>query len=724
MGCVSRLAASNLSSRRSAWITGNTDVVAPLHTQAHRTQPHLMLKPCHVRTRTWFCQRRAVFTNFVEEVAENPNIFFGEVAVVVFLSGVFEASEKWVRKRMGASGDETGQRILDSLFKEVTGLGFIGLLVYLGTRSGVADVLALDILGTDKPVEGENPLAESFETVHIMIFMLLVVLLFQAAAVLVVSRGVSERWDEYERVRAFGKAADSLESKLVDTGYLERVANAEQARGLELRQKKRFTYGDTWWDRVRLRRSSINKLLMWRAIRHDFLFPANVDRDLKIKAISNPMFFSFERYLFRQMGKTVLAVVEIDAGTWALTLFILVPILYYCITLDLAAVEVLQFAAAWIVLGLNALLTFVLEEETYKLTPQIPEDARQILRLLAGTSSCSTRRAATFGSLELAIPGLGDVADMEQPKLSPSPAERGERNFISTRFLRSAFRALAFWQALIVTSLVVSYLSKPPEDGFELGFYIGSWIEWPIFLFWVVPLIIRRLTIRNSVSTKADLDGIRQVALQTKEGLLRDYMLIVQVVGLESRAAQTHKPWTTESPGAWKQSDANKVVEQGLEHFRELPASRKLDIWKIFSTWDANNDEVIDIDEVSTIMTKLGFSSCSRSRAKNLLRLIANDGRQELTWRKFKALTMLATEGSQQRIVEEDIDTFFNLIDADATDDITVFELAEWSKNSKIDMTADDFATLLYKHFDQAKSSVTRCEFKNWLLAVMSKAPA
>jgi len=662
----------------------------------------LRLKPGHVTTPSSLCQRRAVFTNFVEEVAANPNIFVGEVAVVVLLSGLFEAIEKWIRKGMNSKGDETGQKILDSLFREITGLGFIGLFVYLVTRSGVADTLALDILG--EVPKGENPLAESFETVHIMIFLLLVVLLFQAAAVLTAARNVTERWDEYERSRSFGTAADSLESQLVDSGYLERVAKAEQPRGQELSTKKRFTYGDTWWDRLTLRRSPINKLLMWRAIRHDFLFPADADKNLKVKGLSNPMFFSFERYLFRQMGKTVLSVVKVGLSTWVLTLLILVPLLYYCITLDLAAVEVLQFAAAWALLGMTALLTFVLEEETYKLTPGIPEDARQILRLFAGTSSSMTRRAATFGEAdeslpsigELAVPGLGDVAEMEHPTLSPCPAERGEANFLSTRFLTSAFRTLAFWQALIVTSLAVSYLSKPPENGLELGFYIGSWLEWPIFLFWVVPLIIRRMTLRNSVGQKADLAGIRQVSLQTKEGLLRDYMMIVQMVGLESRATRHHEPWTTESLGAWTQSDADGVFQKGLGYFRELPAAQKLDIWKIFASWDANNDEKIDVDEVAEVMAKLGFSSCSHSRAKNLLRLIAFDGCEELTWRKFKALAMLATEGAKEQVVEEDMDTFFGLIDADGNEDITVFELAEWSKRSKIDMNADDFVTLLY----------------------------
>jgi len=107
-----------------------------------------------------------------------------------------------------------------------------------------------------------------------------------------------------------------------------------------------------------------------------------------------------------------------------------------------------------------------------------------------------------------------------------------------------------------------------------------------------------------------------------------------------------------------------------------------------------------------------------------LLRLIAFDGCEELTWRKFKALAMLATEGAKEQVVEEDMDTFFGLIDADGNEDITVFELAEWSKRSKIDMNADDFVTLLYKHFDQAKSSVTRSEFKSWVLAVMSKVAA
>ena len=62
---------------------------------------------------------------------------------------------------MGARGKNLTE-MKDALFKEVMILGFIGLFVFVITKSGVLEVISEIVLGE---VEGENPIAESFEQV-------------------------------------------------------------------------------------------------------------------------------------------------------------------------------------------------------------------------------------------------------------------------------------------------------------------------------------------------------------------------------------------------------------------------------------------------------------------------------------------------------------------------------------------------------------------------------
>ena len=243
-------------------------------------------------------QRKAVFSVLAEEVNSRPGFFFGEVFIIVILSTGFEKAENWIRKRLKLSGDRIGREILDALFREITILGFIGLLLFVLTHLLPEDTPLIS-LGADE----YNILPETFEYVHMATFLLLVVLLFQGFAVLKLSRETAETWAEYESARAFGKSPRSLESKLVEDGYLERVDNPFSATGFELRPTKDFTYGETLTDRISLRTKESHKLIMWRAIRHGFLFDGPQSELLIKEGGVIPGLFSFESFLEQQLGQ-------------------------------------------------------------------------------------------------------------------------------------------------------------------------------------------------------------------------------------------------------------------------------------------------------------------------------------------------------------------------------------------------------------------------------------
>ena len=245
-------------------------------------------------------RRQAVFSVLAEEVNSRPSFFFGEVFIIVILSTGFEKAENWLRKRLKLSGDRIGKEILDALFREITILGFIGLLLFVLTHLLPEDTPLISF-GADE----YNILPETFEYVHMATFLLLVVLLFQGFAVLKLSRETAETWAEYESARAFGKSKRSIESKLVEDGYLERVDNPFSATGFELRAVKPFTYGTALLDRISLRFKESHKLVMWRAIRHGFLFDGPQSELLVKEGGVIPGLFSFESFLEQQLGQIV-----------------------------------------------------------------------------------------------------------------------------------------------------------------------------------------------------------------------------------------------------------------------------------------------------------------------------------------------------------------------------------------------------------------------------------
>jgi Ca2+-binding EF-hand superfamily protein len=357
--------------------------------------------------------------------------------------------------------------------------------------------------------------------------------------------------------------------------------------------------------------------------------------------------------------------------------------------------------------------------------------------LLEGTNSAfAPTQVAQSNAVESPIPGLGDAEGLPTPKLSRPVAfvgnssseaqQSGETEKVnmigglSGSTYKRAFQIIAFWQACIVTSLIVTILSEPFENNLEIALYTLAWVEWPIMLFYVVPIFLRRFTVRNSIEKKKDMKTIRRVSLKTKEGLLKDYVRLFQVFAMAQRAKKAGELWAVPGHEGWTTENAKEKWEQGLKQFREIPQADKLDIWKIYAAWDVNNDETVCANEISETLSTLWVSSDgepSVETANNLIRLVDHDNTGTLSWRKFKALVMLATKDRQRSEVLEDLHYFFEVLDADGDGEITIFELSEWSKRGPIGMEIDEFATLLYQHFDKAKPSVTEEEFVEWVEA-------
>ncbi|CAK0814931.1 unnamed protein product [Prorocentrum cordatum] len=366
-----------------------------------------------------------------------------------------------------------------------------------------------------------------------------------------------------------------------------------------------------------------------------------------------------------------------------------------------------------------------LDTETYQLTPEVPKDGRQILRLLEGTNSAfAPTQVAQSNAVESPIPGLGDAEGTPIPTLR-RPEALDDSSRVSMTGLKGstyqrAFQIIAFWQACVVTSLIVTLLSEPFENNLEIALYSLAWVEWPIMLFYVVPIFLRRFTVRNSIEKKKDMKTIRRVSLKTKEGLLKDYVRLFQIFTMAQRAKNAGEPWAVAGHVDWSSEKAKEKWEKGANMFREIPQADKLDIWKIYAAWDVNNDETVCANEISQTLDTLWVSADtgpSVETANSVIRLVDFDNTGTLSWRKFKALVMLATKDRPRDQVLADLNYFFEMLDVDGDGEITIFELSEWSKRGPIGMEIDEFATLLYQHFDKAKPSVTKEEFVEWVEA-------
>jgi hypothetical protein len=325
-------------------------------------------------------------------------------------------------------------------------------------------------------------------------------------------------------------------------------------------------------------------------------------------------------------------------------------------------------------------------------------------------------------------PGLQEVDGKPRPFLRRSLSfykrTFGEETpFPTVDTYKELFRFLAFIQAVAVTALIITLLGHPPDNIFDFGILGLAFAAWPVTGLKVLPAFMRRLTILSSIDRNKNDMQIRKGMREAKEGLLRDFVRLVQLTGFERRAALKGEPWT--KPGMqWSHAEARAMVSRGVDAFQGLTKTSQWEVWQLFAAADPNNDGIIEVHEldgfVEHILGNSVFSdSDARTSALNIVRLVDYDDQGTLSWEKFQAALMIGSglsesDGMHRQALSEDIERFYDSMalgeDASEAEGITVLRLAECMQMMRLGLSCDDVSNLIYRHFNTAKNRITKSE--------------
>lgn len=275
----------------------------------------------------------------------------------VFVTDSPTQATEWLRE----TTDEMNMPFVNTVFSELTTLGFIGLLLFVVTKLDVLPGISRAYLGAD------DELQESIEMLHMGLFLFIIIFLVLCCALLKLGLVVQNEWREFERGSADIPAVVS-----------EYVLSTEPP--------------SSWHERLSLHRMlaarKARREMVYLALRRRFVdFRSNhPDADLALKLAKefqvNPdVRFPFHEYLSIISGEVMGRMIAIDLPTWvALEFFLVVMVMACCAAGPEGEILLLLFAGLTLIALSEAIHIRVRRMRQLLTPPRLLKDAERLRR--------------------------------------------------------------------------------------------------------------------------------------------------------------------------------------------------------------------------------------------------------------------------------------------------------------------------------------------------------
>ncbi|KAJ0406936.1 hypothetical protein ATCC90586_000197 [Pythium insidiosum] len=228
------------------------------------------------------------------------------ITCLVIISILFEVFTEMLRE----STDETNMPFVNTIFSELTTLGFIGLMLFVITRLDVLSRISLAYLGE------KEKLLETIELLHMGLFLFIIIFLVLCCGLLKLGTIAQNEWREFER------SATDIPSVVSDY-----VLATEPPR--------------TWRERLSISRwlaaSKAKREIVYLSLRRRFLDYRSNHPNPEIAMKNAKEFqrnpdtqFPFNEYLNIISGEVMGRLIQIDFPTWIALEVFLVAVLIMC----------------------------------------------------------------------------------------------------------------------------------------------------------------------------------------------------------------------------------------------------------------------------------------------------------------------------------------------------------------------------------------------------------
>jgi hypothetical protein len=223
------------------------------------------------------------------------------VAAIVVLLIVLTIFFEEAKHHIEHTADRSMKPIIASLFGEMTVLGFLSIFTFCVTQLGVFTELSMSIFGHEE----EEELLETFETVHYMLFFIMVFFVISVLSLVASAKSVDKKWRTMNLASQDEKYMEQAHAMSggYPTNFLSYLCNFL----LPGTEKKDYR----------------NDLKLFAAVRQEFLLERSLEPPFEPHASDKlPADFHFGRYLSVNLAHTLQHTVHVQVSTWVFFAFL------------------------------------------------------------------------------------------------------------------------------------------------------------------------------------------------------------------------------------------------------------------------------------------------------------------------------------------------------------------------------------------------------------------
>mmetsp|Transcript_51930 Transcript_51930/g.155858 ORF Transcript_51930/g.155858 Transcript_51930/m.155858 type:complete len:681 (-) Transcript_51930:308-2350(-) len=586
------------------------------------------------------------------------------ILVLIAFTILFEVTKEHIEE--GATKDM--KPLIQSLFGELTVLGFLSVLTFCVTKLGFFTALSVRIFGE----HDEEGLLEIFESVHFCLFFVMIFFLVQVIVALNQALTHEKKWLQ-------------MDAMSQDIEYVTKL-RAQNSSNMD---------------------HETRELLVFASLRDEFIKERSIEPPFSPSQGKDriPDDFNFGRYLSICLCKTLAHSVHVNIITWVF--YALLTVLLYAVWL-LEGYNLVTLAWTWVglcyvIIILADILNRYLVGVRNAFAVELPQLSSQ-----NGANAENTSLLAEQG--EGALPQWCKV-DMDQymsnrPWLNKALNQRKAPNRQDTLFLLEKkgpkYHLLIFQASLIFISiysalLVLIFLPAMYSEGIE---WFVSYI-----IIALIPIVIKEVRVRKTgrfavMSQVACMGILRRpqviasVLREDKiENIVRAFLVICQL----NRAAEAGFPKRTHGRGSGREVPFSSVMMKDIE--------------QTFAAFDHSGDGYIDTDELGSLMAKIG-TPLPEEKLQGMMTALDENKDGKVCKDEFISWYADQVAGDDNLTLEEQVHIIFEMFDEDGTGEISIAEFHDTLDAFNVDFTIDEIGALVQELDEDDTGKIGLREFE------------